>query len=475
MATDGYGPSDLNVVLTRAYTCCASRSMRQVEEDAEQVAKDVIMQGLQKRQRELEDMLQGIEISGGGGGGSGGDNDSVLAASSAPLALRSAAARKSDSRLVLQQSDFSEAIRGYVPAALRGTKLLSSSVRWDDIGGLVDVRRQLKETLELPTIFGPLYKQAPIKLPSGVMLFGPPGCGKTMLAAAVAAECGLNFISVKGPEILDKYIGGSEQNVRDLFARAAAASPSILFFDEFESIAPRRGADSSGVTDRVVNQLLTFLDGVEDRDDVYVMAASSRPDLVDPALLRPGRLDKPLYCNFPGEEERMAIYQAVARNFDLAEDCGVDMLRTCAREYPAFTGADIQVSCVCVFVVVEGEIVFAYCKIKLTSFSFFILCFPWFLLRPSCTLPSFQQFTQATVLRGSRVQCCVRRARARGRRRRRRTGRVSWQFTRIFGTRVMWGVEESGRRGNRRCRRCWVSLGSLGTMQRRRGWPRRDA
>ena len=177
--------------------------------------------------------------------------------------------------LILNQHDFDVALKGYVPASLRGITFTKSNLKWEDVGGLVDVRRQLKETLELPTLYGPLYKQAPIKLPSGVMLYGPPGCGKTMLASAVAAECGLHFISVKGPEILDKYIGGSEQNVRDLFARAAAASPSILFFDEFESIAPRRGADSSGVTDRVVNQLLTFLDGVEDRSEIYVMAASS--------------------------------------------------------------------------------------------------------------------------------------------------------------------------------------------------------
>ena len=204
------------------------------------------------------------------------------------------------------------------------------------------VRRQLKETLELPTRYAKLYKRAPIKLPSGVMLYGPPGCGKTMLAGAVAAECGLHFISVKGPEILDKYIGGSEQNVRDLFARAAAASPSILFFDEFESIAPRRGADSSGVTDRVVNQLLTFLDGVEDRSEIYVMAASSRPDLIDPALLRPGRLDKPLYCNFPDETERYEIYKSVSNKFEHLDQDVDSCLRDLAKKYSQFTGADIQ-------------------------------------------------------------------------------------------------------------------------------------
>ena len=134
----------------------------------------------------------------------------------------------------------------------------------------------MKELVQYPVEHPEKFEKFGMSPSKGVLFYGPPGCGKTLMAKAVANECQANFISVKGPEILDKYIGGSEQNVRDLFARAAAASPAILFFDEFESIAPRRGADSSGVTDRVVNQLLTFLDGVEDRSDIYVMAASSR-------------------------------------------------------------------------------------------------------------------------------------------------------------------------------------------------------
>ena len=334
LSTDGYRPSDLEIVLTRACSCGASRCMHEAEENAKKIEDDLELRALQQRERQLEAILQDIS------------DESIHTKSEKRMQMIT---EDRSNRLKLQQSDFFEALKGFVPVAMRGAKLMSSDVRWDDVGGLVEVRRQLKETLEMPTIFGPLYKQAPIKLPSGVMLYGPPGCGKTMLAAAVASECGLNFISVKGPEILDKYIGGSEQNIRDLFARAASASPSILFFDEFESIAPRRGADSSGVTDRVVNQLLTFLDGVEERDDVYVMAASSRPDLVDPALLRPGRLDKPLYCGFPDEDERMAIFQAVARHFDLSDDCGESQLRQCAKDFPEFTGADIQVCVLQVF------------------------------------------------------------------------------------------------------------------------------
>lgn len=163
------------------------------------------------------------------------------------------------------QNDFVDGVKGFQPTALIGVDLFKSSVKWSDVGGLSYVRTVLKDTLELPTRYGKLYDNTPIKLPAGMLLYGPPGCGKTLLASAVANECGLNFISVKGPEVLNKYIGASEQAIRDLFARAASAAPSVLFLDEFDSIAPRRGADNTGVTDRLVNQLLTFLDGVEGR------------------------------------------------------------------------------------------------------------------------------------------------------------------------------------------------------------------
>lgn len=163
------------------------------------------------------------------------------------------------------QSDFVDGVKDFQPTALIGVDLFKSSVKWSDVGGLSYVRTVLKDTLELPTRYGKLYDNTPIKLPAGMLLYGPPGCGKTLLASAVANECGLNFISVKGPEVLNKYIGASEQAIRDLFARAASAAPSVLFLDEFDSIAPRRGADNTGVTDRLVNQLLTFLDGVEGR------------------------------------------------------------------------------------------------------------------------------------------------------------------------------------------------------------------
>ncbi|ETI54721.1 hypothetical protein L917_02294 [Phytophthora nicotianae] len=243
----------------------------------------------------------------------------------------------------VQQSDFVEGIEDFQPTALIGVDLFKSSVKWSDVGGLKHVRTVLKDTLELPTRYAKLYDNTPIKLPAGMLLYGPPGCGKTLLASAVAHECGLNFISVKGPEVLNKYIGASEQAIRDLFARAGSAAPSVLFLDEFDSIAPRRGADNTGVTDRLVNQLLTFLDGVEARKGVYVLAATSRPDMIDPALLRPGRLDKSLYCGFPNEEERLDILRAVSKDMELSDEA-LEYLPEIARAPKSahFSGADLQ-------------------------------------------------------------------------------------------------------------------------------------
>ena len=241
--------------------------------------------------------------------------------------------------LVLGPEDFDSALAGFVPAGLRGVKLQTSGAGWKDIGGLKETRKILLETLEWPTKYAPIFASCPLRLRSGLLLYGYPGCGKTLLASAVAGECGLNFISVKGPEILNKYIGASEKSVRDLFERASGAKPCVLFFDEFDSIAPKRGHDSTGVTDRVVNQMLTQMDGAEGLDGVYVLAATSRPDLIDPALLRPGRLDKSLICDLPNEEDRLDIIQAVGCkvHFDADVDLGEIAKRT-----EGYSGADLQ-------------------------------------------------------------------------------------------------------------------------------------
>ncbi len=247
--------------------------------------------------------------------------------------------------LDLLNTDFQSAIKGFTPASLRSITLHSSTTTFSSIGGLHTTRRILLETLQYPTLYAPIFAQCPLRLRSGILLYGYPGCGKTLLASAIAAECNLNFISVKGPEILNKYIGASEKSVRDLFERAESARPCVLFFDEFDSIAPKRGHDSTGVTDRVVNQLLTQMDGAEGLNGVYVLAATSRPDLIDPALLRPGRLDKSILCDLPNFEDRLDILKAISKNLKLAPEV-VDEQRQglweVAERTEGYSGADLQ-------------------------------------------------------------------------------------------------------------------------------------
>ncbi|KAK4542104.1 hypothetical protein LTR36_007135 [Oleoguttula mirabilis] len=251
-----------------------------------------------------------------------------------------------DGSITLTAADFAAALKGFTPASLRGVTLHASTTTFASIGGLQQTRKTLLETLQYPTTYAPLFAKCPLRLRSGLLLYGYPGCGKTLLASAVAGECGLNFISVKGPEILNKYIGASEKSVRDLFERAEAAKPCVLFFDEFDSIAPKRGHDSTGVTDRVVNMLLTMMDGAEGLSGVYVLAATSRPDLIDPALLRPGRLDKSLICDMPGAEDRVDILRAVSSKLrvDAAvlEGEGAHSLAEVAARTEGYSGADLQ-------------------------------------------------------------------------------------------------------------------------------------
>ncbi|KAF2474776.1 AAA-domain-containing protein [Lindgomyces ingoldianus] len=261
--------------------------------------------------------------------------------------IRSVSASSASTSIFITREDYTQALSGFTPASLRNVTLQSSTTRWDSIGGLHATRQTLLETLQYPTTYAPIFAQCPLRLRSGLLLYGYPGCGKTLLASAVAGECGLNFISVKGPEILNKYIGASEKSVRDLFERAEAARPCVLFFDEFDSIAPKRGHDSTGVTDRVVNQLLTQMDGAEGLSGVYVLAATSRPDLIDPALLRPGRLDKSLICDLPGLEERVDILAAVTRKLHLAPSVLStgpygENLREIAMRTEGYSGADLQ-------------------------------------------------------------------------------------------------------------------------------------
>lgn len=283
-----------------------------------------------------------LELAGKTDGYMPGDLVLLVARARNEALIRSVQESSSESKMItLGLEDFESALKGFTPASLRNVTLTSSTTTFSAIGGLFETRQTLLETLQYPTKYAPIFAQCPLRLRSGLLLYGFPGCGKTMLASAVAGECGLNFISVKGPEILNKYIGASEKSVRDLFERAQAARPCVLFFDEFDSIAPKRGHDSTGVTDRVVNQLLTQMDGAEGLSGVYVLAATSRPDLIDPALLRPGRLDKSLLCDMPSRQDRADIIRAVSEKLKMSDEVASRLDEIAART-EGLSGADLQ-------------------------------------------------------------------------------------------------------------------------------------
>ncbi|WRX11196.1 ATPase [Theobroma cacao] len=220
------------------------------------------------------------------------------------------------------------------------------NVKWEDVGGLEDVKKSILDTVQLPLLHKDLFSSG-LRKRSGVLLYGPPGTGKTLLAKAVATECSLNFLSVKGPELINMYIGESEKNVRDIFQKARSARPCVIFFDELDSLAPARGAsgDSGGVMDRVVSQMLAEIDGLNDStQDLFIIGASNRPDLIDPALLRPGRFDKLLYVGVNSDASyRERVLRALTRKFRLHED--VSLYSIAKRCPPNFTGADMYALC----------------------------------------------------------------------------------------------------------------------------------
>ncbi len=247
-------------------------------------------------------------------------------------------------QLKVTMKDFMEAMKHVQPSLIREIYVEVPEVHWSDIGGLEDVKQQLREAVEWPMKSPEIFEQMGIEPPKGILLYGPPGTGKTLLAKAVATESGSNFIAVRGPEILSKWVGESEKAVRQIFRRARQVAPAIIFFDELDAIAPARGYrhDTSGVTDRIVNQLLTEMDGIEPLRNVVVIAATNRPDIIDPALLRPGRFDRLIYVPPPDEKARLEIFKVHTRNMPLAED--VD-LKELARKTEGYTGADIAAVC----------------------------------------------------------------------------------------------------------------------------------
>lgn len=237
--------------------------------------------------------------------------------------------------------DFRIAISKVQPSAKREGFAVVPNVSWDDIGALGKVREELRMAVVEPIRNPSLFAAFGLSSPCGVLLWGPPGCGKTLLAKAVANETHSNFISVKGPELLNKFVGESERAVRQVFERARSSAPCIIFFDELDSICPKRSADSDSATTRVVNQLLTELDGLEERKSVYVLAATNRPDMIDPAMTRPGRLDRLLYVGLPDPQERFEILCATSKRTPWAEDVDLASIAADLR-CEGMSGADLS-------------------------------------------------------------------------------------------------------------------------------------
>jgi len=244
-------------------------------------------------------------------------------------------------KLKVAQQDFLYALKIVEPSAMREVMIEIPKVKWTDIGGLEKIKKSLKEMVEWPLKYPDSFKRLGVKPPKGILLYGPPGCGKTLLAKAVANESNANFISIKGPEILSKWVGESEKQIRNIFRRARQVAPSIIFFDEIDSITPRRGLSSDQATERVVSQILSEMSGIEDISDVFVMAATNRPDIVDPALLRPGRFEKQILVPMPDKDSRLKILNIYMKKMPV-ENIDVNKL---AENTEGYSGADLEAIC----------------------------------------------------------------------------------------------------------------------------------
>ncbi len=245
--------------------------------------------------------------------------------------------------LEVEEKHINKALREMEPSAMREVVIETPDVTWDDVGGLDDVKQELKEAVEWPLEYEDLFDHMDAEVPKGILLSGPPGTGKTLTAKAVANESEANFISVKGPEFFSKWVGESEKAVRETFRKARQAAPTIIFFDEIDALAPERGSSmDSNVSERVISQLLTELDGLEALHDVVVIGATNRPELIDPALLRPGRFDRRIMIDMPDEETRKKIFKVHTEDKPIAEDIDIDKL---AKKTKDMSGADIASIC----------------------------------------------------------------------------------------------------------------------------------
>lgn len=246
-------------------------------------------------------------------------------------------------KMEIRMDDFTNAFKEITPTAMREIAVEVPAVHWDDVGGLEKVKEWLKEAVEWPLKKPEMFERMGIQPPKGILLIGPPGCGKTMLARAVATESEANFISIRGPEVFSKWVGESEKAIRKVFRKARTASPAIIFFDEIDSLVPKRGIGygDSGVTNRVISQLLTEMDGISNLEDVVVLAATNRPDIVDPAVLRPGRFDRLIYVPEPDESARLEIFKIHTKNMPLSKDVDIKEHRITKH----YSGADISSVC----------------------------------------------------------------------------------------------------------------------------------
>eukprot|EP01101_Sappina_pedata_P013146 TRINITY_DN9438_c0_g1_i1.p1 TRINITY_DN9438_c0_g1~~TRINITY_DN9438_c0_g1_i1.p1 ORF type:complete len:797 (-),score=422.67 TRINITY_DN9438_c0_g1_i1:99-2489(-) len=247
--------------------------------------------------------------------------------------------------MAVTNDHFREAMKQSNPSALRETVVEVPNVTWEDVGGLENTKQELKETLIYPLEHPEKFKKFGMNPSKGILFYGPPGCGKTLLAKAIANECQANFISIKGPELLTMWFGESEANVREIFDKARAAAPCILFFDEIDSIASTRGGsggDAGGAGDRVINQILTEMDGMNSKKNVFIIGATNRPDIIDSAIMRPGRLDQLIYIPLPDLKSRLAIFKAVTRKSPISKDVDINYLSEHTKGY---SGADLTEIC----------------------------------------------------------------------------------------------------------------------------------
>jgi transitional endoplasmic reticulum ATPase len=247
-------------------------------------------------------------------------------------------------KMEVKMDDFINAYKEVTPTAMREVYIEVATVHWSDIGGLESVKQHLREAVEWPMKQPEIFKRLGIKPPKGILLYGPPGCGKTLLARAVSTESEANFISIKGPEVFSKWVGESEKAIREVFRKARMAAPAVIFFDEMDSLTPHRGAGfgDSGVTERVISQLLTEMDGILTLQDIVVIAATNRPNLIDPAVLRPGRFDRLIYVPEPDEKSRLQILKLYTTGMPLSKEVDLNQIATLTKYY---SGADLENLC----------------------------------------------------------------------------------------------------------------------------------